>query len=381
VTSRRVQGTGSIGKKRADGRYPASFDLGWQDGKRKRKTVYGRTRAEAAEKLIQAQRSLELGQPPTDGRLTTSAFLGVWLRDTLPGSVKASTVDNYRDVVNHYIDPHVGRIPLIKLAPEDVQAMIRALEEQGLSVRTRRLARAVLRRALGQAERWGKVSRNAAALVDCPRGADTPAEDTLDASGVCAVLDSARGDRLEAFARLALYLGLRRGELLGLRWEDVDFERGEFRITHSLSYRSGEGLVLQEPKTAAGRRTIPLFGQTASSLREHHRRQLEERLSAGPAWVDSGHVFSTELGAPLDPRNVLRWWHRLTERSGVGRRRIHAARHTAATMLLEEGAPLEVVSAVLGHASLAITSDIYARVRMDAKRKGLGALASAIDVG
>jgi integrase len=381
MTTRRIRGEGSIGKKRADGRYPATIDLGWQDGKRKRKTVYGKTKAEAAEKLREARRNIDLGQAPTDGRLSTAAFLEVWLRDTLPGSVKASTVDNYRDVITHYVVPHVGRVPLVKLAPEDVQAMIRALEAQGLSVRTRRLARAVLRRALGQAEKWGKVPRNVAALVDCPRGADTPADDTLDAAGVRAVLENARGDRLEAFARLALCLGLRRGELLGLRWEDIDFECGEFRIAHSLSYRSGEGLILQEPKTAAGRRTIPLVGQTASSLREHHRRQLEERLVAGPAWVDSGHVFSNELGAPLDPRNVLRWWHRLTERSGVGRRRIHAARHTAATMLLEEGVPLEVVSAVLGHASLTITSDIYARVRMDAKRKGLSALATAIDVG
>ena len=138
--------------------------------------------------------------------------------------------------------------------------------------------------------------------------------------------------------------------------------------------------MLDEPKTEAGRRTIPLVGATLPALRDHRRRQLKERLAAGPDWSDSGHVFANELGGPMDPRNVLRWWYRVTERAGIGRHRLHAARHTAASLLLEQGVPLEVVSAVLGHASLAITADVYARVRMDAKRKGLGALAKVLGV-
>lgn len=374
---RRGRGEGGI-RKRTDGRWEASIDLGWVDGKRRRKFIYGRTRAEVATKLRQAQQGVDHGQVPADGRLTTGAFLESWLRDVLPGSVKASTVTNYRDVCTHYVIPHVGRVPLAKLGPEHVQAMLRTLEDQGLSARTRRLARAVLRRALGQAERWGKVTRNAAAQVDCPRGADTGTDDALDAAGAKAVLAAARGERLEALFVLALSLGLRRGELLGLRWEDVDVDAGELAVAHTLSYRPGSGLVLEEPKTEAGRRTIPLVGDTATALREHRRRQAAERLAAGPDWVDAGYVFTTEVGGPLDPRNVLRAWHRLTERAGVGRRRLHAARHTCATLLLAQGVPLEVVSAVLGHASLAITADVYARVRMDAKRKGLGALADAL---
>jgi integrase len=377
VMKRRGHGEGSIWK-RADGRWAASIDLGWEDGKRKRKFLYGRTRAEVAEKLRKAQHGIDLGQAPIDGRLTTGPFLTAWARDTLPGSVKPSTVSNYQDVLTHYVIPYVGRVPLAKLGPEHVQRMLRALEEQGLSVRTRRIARAVLRRALGQAERWGKVNRNAAALVDCPRGMHIGTHDALDAAGARAVLDAARGERLEALAVLALELGLRRGELLGLRWEDIDLKAGELRVAHTLSYRAGVGLVLDEPKTEAGRRTIPLVGATLPALRRHRRRQLKERLAAGPHWSDCGHVFANELGGPMDPRNVLRWWYRVTERAGVGRRRLHAARHTAATLLLEQGVPLEVVSAVLGHASLAITADVYARVCMDAKRKGLGALATVI---
>lgn len=379
MTRRRGHGEGGI-RKRRDGRWEASIDLGWQDGKRKRKFYYGHTRTEAADKLRKAQHGIDLGQAPIDGRLTTSGFLNAWAKDTLPGSVKPSTVANYRDVLKHYVIPHVGRVPLAKLGPEDVQAMLRTLDEQGLSVRTQRLARAVLRRALGQAERWGKVTRNAAGLVDCPRGVGTGTDDALDAAGARAVLAAAKGERLEALAVIALELGLRRGEMLGLRWEDVDLTgQGELRVSHTLSYRAGAGLILDEPKTEAGRRTVPLVGGTLAALRDHRRRQIKERLAAGPDWLDSGHVFANELGGPMDPRNALRWWYKITKRAGVGPLRLHAARHTAATLLLEQGVPLEVVSAVLGHASLAITADVYARVRMDAKRKGLAALQSALE--
>ena len=125
---------------------------------------------------------------------------------------------------------------------------------------------------------------------------------------------------------------------------------------------------------------MPLVGPTAPALREHRRRQAEERLKAGPAWQESGWVFATPLGTPLDPRNALRWWHGLTEHAGVGRRRFHACRtHTAASLLLDSGVPLEVVSAVLGHASLAITADVYARITMDAKRRALEALSDAVE--
>lgn len=377
TTSRRGHNEGGI-RKRADGRWEASIDLGYQDGKRKRQFAYGKTRAEAAEKLRQAQHKRETGQVARNGRLTTGEFLLDWLEKTLPGTVKDSTVRNYSDVLHHYVLPHVSRVPLVKLSPADVQNMLRALEEQGLSVRTRRLARAVLRRALGLAVKWQMADRNAAALVDCPRGGNDPLDDALDLGGTLAVLSAAKGDRLEAFAILALTLGLRRGELLGLRWQDVDFAAGEMRIDHTLAYKPGAGLVLGEPKTKAGRRTIPLVPPCASALREHRRRQAAEQLACGSAWAGSDHVFATEIGTPIDPRNVLRWWHGLTVRAGVGRRRIHAARHTCATLLYNAGVPLEQVSAILGHASLSITSDIYARVQLDSKRRALSTLASTL---
>jgi integrase len=188
------------------------------------------------------------------------------------------------------------------------------------------------------------------------------------------VLEAARGRRFEAFVVLALRLGLRRGELLGLCWDDVDFEAKEFTIRRSLTYIQGLGFIVEEPKTESGARTISLLGKELAALRQHWRTQAEERLAVGEAWADSDYVFAAHVGGPMMPRNMLRWWQALTEEA-VGRKvRIHAARHTCATLLLEEGVPLEVVSAILGHASLSITMDIYAKVGLDAKRKALGAL-------
>lgn len=176
---------------------------------------------------------------------------------------------------------------------------------------------------------------------------------------------------------------LRQGELLALRWPDVDLEGFELHVRGTLRRASnGGGLVVDSPKTSASARTVPLgYLGCDAALTARRRLQAAERLAAGPAWQDTGHVFMTPIGTPVDPRNALRWWHDLTTAAGVGRRRMHASRHTAATALLEAGVPLEVVSAVLGHASLAITADVYARVTGDAKRRALAQLEAVSSSG
>jgi integrase len=151
---------------------------------------------------------------------------------------------------------------------------------------------------------------------------------------------------------------------------DIDLDAGELIVRGTLKRRKGAGLYLDTPKTAAGWRTVPLVGGTVQALREHYTRQLAEQLTS-PVWLGSGHVFASTIGGPLDARNVTRWWHNLLSRAGVERRRFQATRHTAATLLLDEGVPLEVVSAILGHAGLAITADVYAKVTADSMRRSL----------
>ena len=218
--------------------------------------------------------------------------------------------------------------------------MLRNLERAGKSARTRAQARTVLRRALAHAQRTELVTRNAAALAAAPR-LTRGTSDALTADQAEKVLAAARGHRLEALAVLALRLGMRRGELLALDWSDIDLEAGE------LTVRAG--------KTEGSSRTLPLVAGSTEAL----------------APSGTGPVFTSDNGRRLGGRQALRVWHGWTEAAGLGRRRFHASRHTAATLMLQRGVPLEVVSAVLGHTSLAITSDIYARVGMDAKRAAL----------
>ena len=214
------------------------------------------------------------------------------------------------------------------------------------------------------------VSRNAAALVDAPKLPPAKTDDALTLTDARAILRAARGDRLEALVTMALSIGLRKGELLALRWESVDLDEARLSVVATIDRVTGGGLVIGTPKTARSRRTIPLPVVCVDALRDHRCHQLAERLAAGPLWHDDGFVFATPIGTPLDGRNVTRWFHDLCVRAGVERRRFHALRHSAATLMLAQGVPLEVISRTLGHAGYAITADVYAHVETSLLQAG-----------
>ena len=185
------------------------------------------------------------------------------------------------------------------------------------------------------------------------------------------------GDRLAALFRVALTLGLRQGEVLGLRWQDVDLNAGCLHVRHALQRIEGV-LILKEPKTEKSRRTLRLPASVVAAIRAHRVRQIEERLVAGSRWRDTGHVFATTIGTPLDPRNVIRAWHRLLAEAGVERRPFHTCRHTAASLLLAEGVPLKVVQEVLGHSLLSTTADIYSHLTPAAFQEAADAMDRAL---
>jgi integrase len=355
----RGKGEGSIYRRNSDGRWVAQVEAGRNtSGRRRYARAVRRTRREAQAALKGLQRAADAGLTPGQAS-TVDTYMAWWLAHVVKGTVADTTLDRYEQVARMWITPGVGGIRLNRLTPAHVQAMLARLEEQGLSPKSRTLARTVLARALRWAEQTQVVGRNVARLVDGPKGA-RKVSDALTAAEALAVLAQARGDRLEALAVVALRLGLRRGEALALRWDDVDLDAGELTVTKG--------------KTAGAARTVPLVAGTAAALREHRRRQAAEQLHAGPLWRETGHVFTTPRGDPVNPRTALGWWHQLTEAAGIGRRRFHASRHTCAVLLLDQGVPLEVVSAVLGHANLSITADVYARVTADAKRRALATL-------
>ena len=376
MARRRGRGEGGI-RRRPDGRWEGSVDLGWVEGKRKRRFVYGKTRAEAAEKLRRLHSQLDAGLPVVGGRLTVGEYLEGWLRDSLPASVKPATAENYRWVVRSYIVPSIGRVQLAKLTPGDVDRMLGALQARGLSPNTRRLARSVLRRALVFAERRGQVARNAAGLAEAVH-VERRAHRVLSVSDARHLLDVARDDRLEALWTLALVTGLREGELLGLRWEDVDLERDELHVRGTLKRLADQGLVRTSPKNRASGSGVPLVDLAVEALGRHGARQVEERLAARAHWQDEGYVFTTQLGGPIDARNLLRSWHTLRERAGLPPMTVHDLRHTTATLLRNLGVPMDVVSRILRHSGISVTADVYAEIGYDLAREAVEVLGRAL---
>jgi integrase len=375
---RRAPGEGGIYRRKSDGLWVGSVEAGYTGIHRDRKHVYGKTRQVVVKRLREAQKTIEAGFTVTDERVTVATYLDWWANTILPGTVKDTTADGYKWVLDHYVIPHIGRVRLTKLRAEHVEQMLKSLEDAGLSARTRRQARTVLGRAIRYAEKRGRVPKNWVALVDAPAIGDSATDDALTITEAEALIHAATGDPIEALVRVALTLGIRRGEALGLRWSDIDFEHERISIQRTLKRRTGHGLVVDTPKTQRAVRTLPLPTVCVDALLEHRDRQDALREVAGRYWQESGYVFTTPIGTPVDPRNLTREYHRLTTKAGLGPRRFHALRHSAATLMLAQKVPLEVISNVLGHAGYAITADIYAKVGPVLQQEAISAMDRAI---
>jgi integrase len=264
---RRGHGEGGIYQRESDGRWCAAVDLGYVNGKRKRKMLYGRTRKEVADKLKALHRDQAAGMPIVSERLTVQQFLEIWLEQVVKVRNRPRTYENYAQIVQAHLIPAIGMRQLTKLTPEHVQALINRLTEQGLAPRTVRNVRAVLRKALNQAIRWGKLARNVAALVEIPR-AQKVVIMPLTPEQARALLEAVCGDILEALYRVALSLGLRRGEVLAVRWEDIDFERQTLTVNGAIQRHTGK-LQRVPPKSEASVRTLYLPTVLIQVLRVH----------------------------------------------------------------------------------------------------------------
>ena len=373
MASRRGHGEGSIYQRESDGRWCCSVNLGYVNGKRKQKVIYGKTRKEVAEKLKVVLRDQQQGLPVAVERQTVAQFLDNWLETVVKQNTRPRTYDSYAQVTRLYLAPALGRYQLAKLEPQHVQAMMNAMLERGgkdgsgLSARTVTYTRAILRKALNQAMKWGQVSRNVATLVDPPRATRHQIA-PLNPDQGRALLNAVQGHRLEGLYRVAISLGLRMGEALGLRWEDVDLEAGTLRVVVSLQRRKGS-LELVEPKTQQSRRTLPLPAVLLAALKTHRTRQLEERLAAGPAWKDQGLVFPSTVGTPIEPRNLTRHFKNVLQSAGLPNIRFHDLRHTAASLLVAQGVHPRVVMEILGHSQISLTMNTYAHVLPEAQRE------------
>ncbi len=367
--SKRGQNEGTI-YKRADGRWEGALTLPGTGGKRKR--VYGKTQREVREQLTALRRDLDQGMPVVTERQTVGQFLDRWLVDVVKPHKSPKTAVSYAQVTRLYLAPTLGQHLLTKLEPRHVQAMMNGMVERGLAPRTVQYARAILRKALNQALKWGYVARNVATLVDPPkvkRHEITP----LDASHAGRFLDAARDDRLRALFTVGVALGLRQGELLGLRWEDIDFATGTLTVRKQLQRIDGKPQLV-DLKTERSRRTLPLPAVTASILRAHRARQVQDRLLAGSRWQDWGLVFASTIGTPLDPRNLTDRYKALLAQAGLPNIRFHDMRHSCASLLIAQGVPLEIVSRILGHSQISLTMNTYVHLLPQAQQQAADAM-------
>jgi integrase len=377
MAGRRGNGEGSIYQRSSDGRWLGVIPLGYgSDGRLERKTVSARTRAEVVKKLKDLQRQVDDGLPPPDTRLTVSQLLERWHRDVLRHQVAPIAAENYKSVADHHLVPALGRKHVTKLMPADVDALLSAKLDSGLSVSTVRRIRAVLSQALDQGVRWGVVNRNVAALTRGPRMRRQEGR-TLTPEQARHLLQALAGHRNEVLYVLMLSTGLRRGEALGLRWTDVDLDAGVLLVQRQLK-REGGKLVTADTKTARSRRSVDLPAPTVAALKAHRARQAEERLALGPGWQESRHVFTTSIGTPIDPRNLYREFRLICERAGLGRWHPHELRHSAASLMLAQGVKLHVVSEVLGHSSIRMTADVYGLILAPDRRAAAEAMSEVL---
>lgn len=355
---KRGQGEGSI-YQRADGVWVASVSLGTENGRRKRRVVYGKTKTEAKEKLQRLMAELQTkGALPDPIRLTVGEYLDQWAASAA-STVRASTMESYMRTINRHIRPALGDVPLTRLQPLHIQNLYTRMLAQGYSRRTVQYTHAVLHRALRQAVRLRLIPTAPTDAVDAPKPARRDMN-ILTPDQLERLVEVLADDWLGAFYYLAIVTGARRGELMALRWDDIDWNAPSITINRAAALVGGE-IRFEAPKSEHSRRTIPLTEDAVAVLRRHRVAQAEQRLQLGPLYQDHGLVFARMDGQPLTPSQVSHHFAVLLRRAGLPRVRLHDLRHTHATMLLAAGVHPRVAAARLGD-TVEVTMNTYSHV-------------------
>lgn len=380
MSGKRANGEGSI-YQRGDGRWGASAFVDTTSGKRKRIHIYGKTRQEVHERLTEKLAQAQKGVRTPDKEWTVGAYLDYWLSNVVTSKNRPRTVELYEAFIRRHLKPTLGSIRLSKLTVQHVQTFLNERLATGSSTRSVQQMRSTLRAALSRAEREELVVRNVAKLVDIPayrRKPITPwtAEQTV------AFLNAARGHRWYGAYLMLLTYGMRRGEVLGLRWRDVDLDEGVIHVEQQLQ-RIGSELKTGEVKTEAGRRPLPLIPQVRNVLVElAAQRSAETAHPHGPT-PDSTHdlIFLSSTHTPIDPKNFVRSFHQIGEQAGLPRITVHHTRHTAATILKKLGVPARDTQLILGHAHITTTQQIYQHGDIEGQTRALARVGQLLTEG
>lgn len=357
--SRNANGDGSV-YLRSDGRYAGAAYVVTRDGARRRQTVYGKTRREVVAKLRTVQERSAQGVPAYGRGAPLSDYLVRWLDTVAVERVRPKTLANYRLFVVRHIGPVIGTRRLGALNADDVRSLIAAKRTQGLAERTIRQMHATLRVALQHAVHERLVPTNVAAGITVRINQESSI-DPFTPEEARVFLRTVQGDPWQALWVVAVTVGLRKGELLGLRWEDVDLGGKTIAVRRSLQ-RIGPELVTAPPKTRSSVRTLSLPAMAVEALGSHRVREERKSTALGQRWARARPVFTTATGQLVDPRGVNRVLDRTLAAADLRRIRVHDLRHTCATLLLSQGVPQRVIMEQLGHSSIAVTMNIYAHV-------------------
>nr|WTB30958.1 site-specific integrase [Streptomyces sp. NBC_00830] len=411
LASRRVRanGDGTV-YQRKDGRWEAAGYVLAPGGTRKRVHVYGTTRQEALAKLTEKVAVSNRGVPVVTAQGSLAAFLTYWLENVAVHQLRETTHTRYTAVVEQYLIPGLGRRKLAKLTAKDVRTWLNALRtvcqccargidagrdpnaqasrrprccalgrccRKRLSPLTLAYIHSVLKSALEHAVREEEIPRNVARNVRT--GTPRPRRfNPLTADEARQFLAAAQTHRLAALFELALRTGLRKGELLGLRWEDLDLDGGTASIRRTLQRTRSSGLAGLPTKTISSERSIALPASCVTSLRAHRARQAREREQAGAGWQDSGYAFTRPDGYPIEPATLTRHFNALLREAHLRPIRFHDLRHSTATLLLEQDVELVVIKELLGHAHIGVTATVYAHVRLRLQRQAIELLGHAL---
>ena len=349
--------------KRHKSSYTIVLNLGVDpQGKRRQQwlSVKG-TKKEAEKRLSELLHQLDTGTFMRPSKTTLAEYLERWLTDYARPNLSPRGFERYAGIISKHLIPDMGAIRLTQLRPEHLQKLYAVKLNSGLSARTVRYIHVVIHKALQTAIKWGLVSRNVADGVDVPHARRSEMQ-TWGEDEIARFLEAAKTTPYYALFYLALFTGMRRSELLGLKWNDVDLLLGEVSVTRSLHHLRDGSYIFTEPKSAKSRRTIALPPSAILTLREHHEKQKLERVMLGIPLTGDDLVFSALEGKPLRPNTITRAWAILAARCGVKVIRLHDARHTHASLMLKQGIHPKIVQERLGHATIAITLDTYSHV-------------------
>ena len=377
MTNRRIKGTGSIYEQ--NGHWMEAISLPSENGKRERRYLKAATREEAIARVdFFLRNSVRSNVVGTDA-LTVADYLNHWMRSDLPGTVSLRTEEIYANLVRLYISRSIGHIRLQKLQPADVTLMLAELNRRGISSSTRRMVRATLHRALRVAQYNGLLHRNVVALSIQPRSSFHE-QRSMTRNQAIRFTTAAQNSKLELALVLALSLGLRRGEILGIAWSDVQIIDGRAMLkVHQQLVRDSSGLHLSELKTRRSNRKLLLSPRIVGIMLRHRNEQLVEEARFPPITALSGLVFTTTAGTPIDVSTLTKEVAAVSMDAGLGRWSPHELRHTCASLLLASEVSIDEVSHHLGHSSTAITSLFYSHSLIESKVRTARAMEQILD--